>query len=215
MIGLSPQACKDLIEFALADSAPKTYHVTRLAMYQALGDILAHYDADHKRTLCVSNSTSFADIVGLRKAAKVGANYPQHNILSLGFDSNSFDFCVSDQVFEHIEGSPFDAFKETARVVKPGGYIVHTTCFVNEIHGAPSDFWRFTPNGLELLARSSGCEPTLSGGWGNKEAFPYMDMGFRMRPIPNNPSNPIYKLATRNDPLFPIVTWIVARKAPI
>jgi SAM-dependent methyltransferase len=213
VIGLSAQATKELIEFALSENAPKTHHVTRLFMYRAMKDALAERDTPAKKALCISGSNALADILGLKKTVKVGANYPEHNLISLGFDEGAFDFCISDQVLEHVEGSPFDAFKESARVIKPGGYIIHTTCFANEVHGAPSDFWRFTPEGLELLARHADCEPVLSGGWGNKEAFPYMAMGFRMRPIPDNPQNPIYKLAMRNDPGFPIVTWVVARKS--
>ena len=52
----------------------------------------------------------------------------------------------------------------------------------------------------------------LSGGWGNRAALAVIDLGFRWVPIPENAANPIYQLAMRNEPDFPIVTWVVLRK---
>jgi hypothetical protein len=31
--------------------------------------------------------------------------------------------------------------------------------------------------------------------------------------VPEHPGNPVYGIATHNDPRFPIVTWVVLRKA--
>lgn len=42
----------------------------------------------------------------------------------LPFDDDSFDFCFSDQVFEHVQ-NPAIAFRELARVLKPGALSVH------------------------------------------------------------------------------------------
>ena len=36
------------------------------------------------------------------------------------YDDNTFDFVISNQVFEHIR-YPLDSYKEIARVLKPGG----------------------------------------------------------------------------------------------
>jgi 2-polyprenyl-3-methyl-5-hydroxy-6-metoxy-1,4-benzoquinol methylase len=44
---------------------------------------------------------------------------------------------VSDQVLEHVVGDPQTAIDETLRVLRPGGIVIHTTCFMNPIHGAP------------------------------------------------------------------------------
>ena len=40
---------------------------------------------------------------------------------------------------------------EIKRVLKPGGLIVLTTRFAFPVHDAPSDYWRFTPYGLQKL----------------------------------------------------------------
>jgi len=181
-------------------------------MYEALKDLFRELDRDDGICLSISHSVPLAEVLGLNKSRIVQANYPEHTILDLQFESGTFDFCISDQVFEHIEGSPFAAFAETVRVLKPGGRICHTTCFINEIHGAPSDYWRFTPEGLALMARSCGLTGIVVGGWGNREVVELLRTAFRNIPIPFNRDSPIYKMATRNEPDWPIVVWVVAEK---
>jgi hypothetical protein len=78
---------------------------------------------------------------------------------------------------------------------------------------SPNDYWRFSEDSLRLLVEKNGCEIVHSGSWGNREVWPYIDLGFRMRPIPNNPQNPIYQLAMKNEAKwFPLDTWVVGRK---
>lgn len=62
------------------------------------------------------------------------------------------------------EGNPQQHVDECRRVLLPGEIAVHTTCLSNPIHGAPGDFWRFTPDGLSLLHRA-WCEILDVGGW--------------------------------------------------
>lgn len=62
------------------------------------------------------------------------------------------------------------------------------------------------------MAKENGLEVVKVGGWGNREVVGLMKSRFRMRPIPNNPSNPLYVLATQNEEDWPIVVWIVAKK---
>src|SRR5690606_2405557 len=126
-------------------------------MYKALGGKFADLDGPDKTCLAISKSKFFGKIAGLQTCEYTEADYPEHNMMSLQFPDDGFDFCISDQVLEHIEGDPFIAFNETVRVTKPGGYICHTTCFLNEVHGVPKDFWRYTTTALDLLAKSSGC----------------------------------------------------------
>ena len=133
-------------------------------MYNALKNKFLEKDSANKNVLAISRSSSFGRLLGLRAAIYTEADYPEYNMLSLKFPDNSFDFCVSDQVLEHVEGNPYAAFHETARVIRPGGWICHTTCFINPIHAVPKDFWRFTPDALRLLAESSGCTEIEVGG---------------------------------------------------
>ncbi len=149
----------------------------------------------------------------------VSADYPDHNILSLRFPDESFDYVVSDQVFEHIEGDPFQAARECHRVLKPGGIAVHTTCFNMHIHSSDnrtpseaSDFWRFTPQALRLLHRDWS-QILDSGGWGNPQVWSIVAKdGMTFRGVPPISWHPMYKIAMKNDPLWPLVTWVIARK---
>ena len=201
-----------LLRYAYAGPGVRRWQITRLAMYRALEGRLAALDGPERRCLCISLSEGLARIAGLAQATLHPAAYPAVNLLDLPFPDASFDFLVSDQVLEHVEGDPFRAVAESLRVLRPGGRAIHTTCFVNQVHGAPSDFWRFTPQALELLVTAAGGEVELSGGWGNRAALTLIERGFRGRQIPEHPGNPLFQLATRNEPDFPIVTWVVLRK---
>jgi SAM-dependent methyltransferase len=53
---------------------------------------------------------------------------------------------------EHIP-YPQKAIDEIHRVLKPGGLLILTTVMHFKIHPAPKDYWRFTPEGIELLLR--------------------------------------------------------------
>jgi len=210
--GFSEDFMKSIIAEALKTSDPAGWNVTRHYMYLKLNGLLTSSDGDGKKGLSISHSVFLARLLGLRKAHLLEANYPEHDLLNLNFENNAFDFCVSDQVLEHVEGNPFAAFQESVRVTKPGGFIVHSTCFMNEIHGTPKDYWRFTPDALRMIAEH--CQTTVleCGGWGNKDVWSFMELGFRTIPVPNDPSHPICQMAMQNDETIPIVTWVVTQK---
>lgn len=213
MFGFSEDFLKEVIQFSLDHGGPKGAHITRFSMYRALQDVLARQDGPRTRVLSVGASASFGrEVLGLREAVYTEANHPEFDVLSLPFESESFDACISDQVLEHVEGDPVRAFRETARLVVPGGYLCHTTCFFNPVHGAPKDFWRFTPDALRLMAGLSGCATVQAGGWGNREAWALMEAGFRFAAIPTDPAHPLHRIATRNEPGWPVTVWILARK---
>ena len=190
---------------------PRGPHITRYAMYQRLAQIGTQLPYKTGRTLAISHSRMLIAVVGLCPTEIVEANYPEQNILALDIPDESFDFVVSDQVLEHVEGNPQQAINECHRILKPGGIALHTTCFINPIHGAPSDFWRFTPYALTLLHK--GWSRIFdSDGWGNFEAWSIVRCGLRFHGIPNATWHPLHKIATRNDPAWPIVTWIAAQR---
>lgn len=216
MSALSDSSIKALLRWSLANAPSRGPHITRFFMYRALLGYLRSEDAAGKKGLSISLSKPFAqDILGLRLTEFTEANFPEYNLLDLPFDNEKFDFCVSDQVLEHVEGDPVQAFSESARVVRPGGFICHTTCFMNEIHGVPSDFWRFTPDSLSLMSKISGCKPVTVAGWGNREAWAIIQHGFRFEGVPMDESHPVYQIAVKNEKDVPIVVWVVARKLPL
>jgi len=186
-------------------------HITRYYMYDRLRSIGARLPDRTGRVLSISHSENLVDVMKLQPCEVVSANYPEHNILALSFPSASFDYVLSDQVLEHVEGSPQQAIDECYRLLRPGGIAIHTTCFVNPIHGAPGDFWRFTPEALSLLHRNWS-QVIEVGGWGNLQVWSIVQDGIRFAGIPHADWHPLHRLAVRNDPLWPIVTWIVVRK---
>ena len=61
-----------------------------------------------------------------------------------------FDAVFSVSVFEHIS-KPWKAAQHLARLLKPGGICYTAAPFSYFYHGAPADFWRYTPDALRLI----------------------------------------------------------------
>ncbi len=186
-------------------------HITRYYMYDHLGKVGQQNSFHPGRTLSVSHSDRLAEVLGIKPSELITADYPEHNLLALGFPDSSFDYVLSDQVLEHVEGDPYKAIQECHRILRPGGISVLTTCFINPIHACPKDFWRFTPDALALL-HQNWSDIIAVGGWGNFDAWSIVQDGLRFAGIPHATWHPLHKIATHNDPLWPIVTWLIARK---
>lgn len=186
-------------------------HVTRYFMYKHLSRYSEVRPRDSK-VLSISHSEKLAEILGFKRDQIIDASYPSVNVLKLPFDDHEFDCVVSDQVLEHVEGEPQAAINELFRVLRPNGIALHSTCFINPVHGCPSDYWRFTPDALRLLTEKSG---TIidSGGWGNTYVWPFVFLGLRFAPVPEVRWHPAHWIATYNDPQWPIVTWVLVKKA--
>ena len=163
------------------------------------------------RVLSISHSSNLSDLVSLQPEEIISADYPEHNILALAFPDASFNYVISDQVLEHVEGNPQQAIDECYRVLRPNGIAIHTTCCINPIHAAPLDFWRFTPYALSLLHRN-WAEVIDVGGWGNFEALALIQDGLRYARVPLAEWHPFHKMAVKNDPEWPITIWIIAKK---
>jgi len=71
----------------------------------------------------------------------------------------------------------------------------------------PKDYWRFTPDALCLMAEDCRAVVLECGGWGNKDVWRYMELGFRMAPVPGDFNHPICHMAMKNEETLPIVTW--------
>lgn len=186
-------------------------HVTRYFMYKHLSKLTEPRPAE-ARALSISHSEGLARVLGFADDQITDAAYPEHTMFDLPFEDAQFDAVVSDQVLEHLEGDPQDAIDETFRILKPGGIALHTTCFINPMHACPNDYWRFTPQALRLLA-SKHAEIIEADGWGNPYVWVYSAIGLRFVPIPENRWHPGHWVATKNDPEWPIATWVLARKA--
>jgi SAM-dependent methyltransferase len=76
------------------------------------------------------------------------------SILSLPIDNNTFDVVYCTEVLEHVPDMNI-AFREIARILKPGGVLVITVPFAYPLHEEPFDFWRITPH--KLAGQASEC----------------------------------------------------------
>lgn len=190
---------------------PKENYLSRYYMYTRLKEILA--PLNFERTLNISKSDYLCSLIG-DAGEIVRADYPEVSLLDLPFTDNALDAIVSDQVLEHVEGSPFRAIDESLRVLKPGGYMIHTTCLYNPIHGYPSDFWRFTPKGLEMLVKDKA-DLVEASGWGNWLALLMIHLGMRSVKIPEVRWHPLNKIAQTNSDRRLLMVWLVARKAKL
>jgi SAM-dependent methyltransferase len=65
---------------------------------------------------------------------------------------NSIGLVLLLESLEHIE-HPQRALDEIYRVLKPNGLLIMTTVLSMGIHRCPKDYWRFCPDGIELLLR--------------------------------------------------------------
>jgi SAM-dependent methyltransferase len=191
---------------------PRGAHLTRYSMYRRLEEVARERRGGAAgRILSVSRSSRLADLFADPRSERIEAAFPAVSLLSLPYRDGEFDLVVSDQVLEHVEGSPQRAVDESRRVLKPGGWAIHTTCLMNPIHPSPGDFWRFTPAGLRHLCRDFS-RIVDCGGWGNRRAAWVERLGLLYEPVPHARWHPLHRAATRNEPDYPIVTWIVAEK---
>ena len=83
---------------------------------------------------------------------------------NLPFLGEQFDLVVSQAVLEHVK-RPRRIVNEIYRVLKHGGYVYVESPFLQEYHGFPLDFQRYTITGLEnLLSRFKKIESGVCAG---------------------------------------------------
>ncbi len=69
----------------------------------------------------------------------------------------SFDCVLSSQVLEHVT-DPQTYLAEALRLLKPGGSLILSTHGIWPYHPDPTDFWRWTGDGLQAEIRKAGFE---------------------------------------------------------
>jgi SAM-dependent methyltransferase len=74
---------------------------------------------------------------------------------ALPFADSSFDTILCNAVLEHVEKVD-EVVGELARVLRPGGHAVISVPFLQPYHECPSDFRRYTKEGLVQLGEKAG-----------------------------------------------------------
>jgi SAM-dependent methyltransferase len=188
----------------------KEFPFVRHAMYNRIRDLFRTVQPKTGAVLSISYSKHLCDIMGLENVRITEANYPEVSVLNLPFPDNTFDWVLSDQVFEHIEGDPQVAINESLRILKPGGIMVHTTCFLIPYHG-PGDFWRYTPEGLAYLCRNAS-KVLASDGWGHPLVCLFTYLGFTWTLVPVARWHPLNWFARLHRPSYDYMVWVAAQK---
>jgi SAM-dependent methyltransferase len=135
------------------------------------------------------------------------ADYPNYDISEKPLALESFDLVIAKQVFEHLL-YPYRAAKNAYAMLRPGGYFLISTPFLQKIHNFPVDCSRWTPLGMKYFLSEAGfpIDAIQSGSWGNRAAvkatlllthFPYY--------------NPIVH-PMKNEEIFPVQVWALAGK---
>jgi SAM-dependent methyltransferase len=77
----------------------------------------------------------------------------------LPFRDDTFSLVVSQETLEHVK-DPFRAVREIYRTLRPGGRFYCQVPFIIGYHPGPTDYWRFTKEGIRELVRQAGfsCE---------------------------------------------------------
>jgi SAM-dependent methyltransferase len=94
--------------------------------------------------------------------------------LDLPFAAGSFDNILCTEVLEHT-AQPVVALREMYRVVKPGGSLLLTVPFSEQLHEEPYDFYRFTIHGIRTLLNSSGWQIIRI----HKRGGTFLELGYR------------------------------------
>jgi SAM-dependent methyltransferase len=82
--------------------------------------------------------------------------------LALPFAPGSFSLVLSQETVEHV-ADPFQAVREMARVLAPGGTLYLQAPFIIGYHPGPEDYWRFSRSGIRRLIEQAGLECRRTG----------------------------------------------------
>jgi SAM-dependent methyltransferase len=94
------------------------------------------------------------DIANGRHNADIHIYSPLHAIPRA---DGYFDAVMCNAVLEHVK-NPEDVLQEFSRVLKPGGYLYLCVPFMQPEHLDPTDFQRYTKDGLRTLVEKHGYE---------------------------------------------------------
>lgn len=109
---------------------------------QNAGSFILDYGAGNPRDEEIFDNVIRVDFLHYRSVDVVT------NTRRLPLKDETFDFIISESVFEHLR-DPWHAASELYRVLKPGGRIHIDTAFLQPVHGDPYHFYNMTRDGVQ------------------------------------------------------------------
>lgn len=88
-----------------------------------------------------------------------------------------FDTVVCHQVLEHLP-RPWLALAEMRRVLKPGGKLIVSVPHLSRLHELPHDYFRYTPQGMQVLLADCGFVGTDLETYGGVLCFLHHQFSF-------------------------------------
>lgn len=122
---------------------------------QALSEVLGTLKAGKKGLNIGSGSTRLHDQlinIDITQARNVNCIADAHR---LPFRDEVFDVVVTQETLEHV-ADPFQTVREIARVLRMDGLLYCQVPFVLGYHPGPTDYWRFTCEGIQQLTDQAG-----------------------------------------------------------
>ncbi len=129
-------------------------------------------------------------------------HYPEFDVCAPGDVTARFSVVICDQVLEHVV-DPFRAAQTLGDLCTPGGHVVVGVPFLVRVHPAPTDYWRFTADGLRIVLEKAGLDVVETRSWGNRHCVNANFFVWAKKPR---------WASDVNEPAFPVNVWAIARK---
>jgi SAM-dependent methyltransferase len=81
---------------------------------------------------------------------------------NIPMDSFSVDLVISQEMLEHVL-SPSAVMREIHRILRPDGTLYLQVPWTIGYHGCPSDYWRFSRDGIRAIVEENGFTVLLLG----------------------------------------------------
>ena len=118
------------------------------------------------------------------------------DITSLPLPDSSANIALMCETLEHVQ-DPIKALKEANRILMPGGILIGSVPFLYPVHADPSDYRRWTADGLELALSETGFEQIQVLGMGGSlgTIMLVIEVTVEQWLLTNNPNVPISFIA--------------------
>ena len=102
------------------------------------------------------------------------------DVHQLSFASDTLGTVLMLETLEHVR-NPLQAMAEVFRVLQPGGLVVISSVMDFPVHEHPADYWRFAPQGFDLLLEGFAPRRVYLQGL---PLFPHSVVGIGLKPRP-------------------------------